>query len=86
MGEVTAATVLKGKTRELVYRHATTLILLIPREYSNDGVSMVEDSSSDEVSSGNLNLETPGDIRPARRKAACEGQQKTNAMIQQDLV
>ena len=29
-GEVTAARVMKGKTRETVYRHATSLILLVP--------------------------------------------------------
>ena len=34
LGEVTAARVLKGKTKEIVYRHVTSLILLIP---GNDG-------------------------------------------------
>ena len=77
---------LKGKTRELVYRHATTLILLIPNEYSNSSCDTMEDSSSGEATNCDLNSELPGDARPVRRKAAIEGQQRTNTMIQQDLV
>lgn len=36
LGEVTAAHVLKGNTRERVYRHATSLILLLPAESVSD--------------------------------------------------
>ena len=86
LGEVTAATIFKGKTRELVCRHATTLILLIPNECSNDDNNTVEDSSNDDSSNCILDSELPGDARPLRRKAAIECQNKTNDMIQKDLV
>ena len=33
MGEVTSAKILKGDTGETVYRHSTSLILLIPNEH-----------------------------------------------------
>ena len=45
IGEVTAAHVMKGNTRERVYRHATSLIFLLPSECLWQEVSANEESA-----------------------------------------
>lgn len=45
LGEVTAAKIFKGRTREIVYRHATSLILLLKSELTNSSEKPKKDSS-----------------------------------------
>ena len=42
LGEVTAAHILKGATKEKIYRHATSLIMYIPVEQSSEGTASKE--------------------------------------------
>ena len=51
LGEVTAATVLKGKTRELVYCHASSLIILIHLDNVSGDSSMNGESDSESLKS-----------------------------------
>lgn len=77
LGEVTAASVLKGKTRELVYRHASSLIQLIPLE----AVSGEEDDDT-------LNPEMkklPDKVQRTKRLAAIDSQRKTKLLLQNQL-
>ena len=57
LGEVTAAHVLKGDTREKVYRHVTSLILLLPSEFSAvEPTVQVEPTPTQQVRSPSVRL------------------------------
>jgi len=75
LGEVTAARVRKGLTREVVYRHAPSLILLL-RHQKTDKDSE-ENSTKNESKSVNM--------RP-RRSAAIKCQSQRDELIKQNLV
>ena len=69
LGEATAAYVFKGKTRETVYRHATSLILLLPTE--DISPCEVEKTHAEPlVSSGKLDTIVSSEPRPLRKAAA----------------
>ena len=74
--EVTDAVLMKGKNREIVKRHATSLIPILMGE---DKCSTIEGNETKMVkegpSSNGLSLEQ-------RRKAAIESQQKTKEMLE----
>ena len=82
LGEVTAATVFKGSTRERVYRHSSSLILLIP--------ALNDDNSSD--SDENLSTDNPSsagdDVTRVRQKRAAvvRGETRTKNLIAHNLV
>ena len=60
IGEVTAAKIFKGDTKETVYRHVTSLILLIPNEWCN-----FEPDKSETFKTNSL-----GDKRPPSKRVA----------------
>jgi len=60
LGEVTAAYVFKGSTRERVYRHVTSLILLIP------GESILEQQQSDYVENSIAERREPSSRKAAK--------------------
>ena len=77
LGEVKAAWVLKGKSREIVYRTVDSLILLLPKE----GFDTVADDDLEQVSAIG-----PVDAKGrSHRAAAVESQKKTNLLIQEGL-
>ena len=47
LGEVTSATVMKGQTWELVYRHVSSLILLVPNESCSPDENSDDNSDND---------------------------------------
>ena len=53
LSEVTAAKIIKGKTREKVYRHVSSLILLLSYEPNDDSVSNDERDLSTVVKDNN---------------------------------
>ena len=78
LGEVKAAWVLKGKSREIVYRTVDSLILLLPKE-GFDAVAD-EDLKYDSVP-------VPADVMGrSSRAAAVESRKKTNLLFQEGLV
>ena len=78
LGEVKAARVLKGKSREIVYRTVDSLILLLPKEGFNTVAD--EDFHSDSVP-------VPADlVGRSSRAAAVESQKRTNLLFQEGLV
>lgn len=64
LGEVTAARVFKGKTRELVYRHASSLILLLQNHFEEENNE--KESVPAETSTHSLRKT---DLRSASKKA-----------------
>ena len=73
LGEVTGATIFKGKTRELVKRHASVIIPLLTLE---EDIS----SSSPEISNESENPSSTKSRK--RRKAACLSEEKTREILQ----
>ena len=69
LGEVTAAQVFKGKTRETVYRHITSLILLVPSEEVRNEEEDTPQNEFGECSSTSETRDGKGP-RPQRRAAA----------------
>ena len=55
LGEVTAARIRKGKSREVVYRHVTSLILVIPHETTGSS-PVIEEKSEGKLSSTSQRL------------------------------
>ena len=100
LGEVTSATVMKGQTRELVYRHVSSLILLVPNEScspdennddNSDNDSEVTDLQifNDDTSNGIDNVaKNDGNNYPTRKKraAAQASQDLLHRLIKSDLV
>ena len=79
LGEVTAAVVLKGDTREKVYRHVTSLIFLIPA----DDLSKQTPDKSDNVnerSEDDLNCKR----KPSERKAAQKARKQLRNILGDD--
>ena len=72
LGEVTAAKIRKGTTREIVYRHSTSLILLI----SNENTS--EESKNTKISE---NIDKTLNSRKSKRKAAAIPNAKTKEIL-----
>ena len=68
LGEVTSAEVLKGRTREVVYRHASSLILLLHASPDSNEASDVS-NSVESSNSGSSNLVHDIPERPLRRAA-----------------
>ena len=79
IGEVTGAIVMKGKTRELVKRHSSTLIPML-RDPNNE--SEVGDFSIDDACHSKIEKGCPG--RPLR-KAAMESRLKTKVVLGDEL-
>ena len=76
LGEVTAATVLKSKTHELVYRHASSLIQLIPMDSSESKVG--NESNLESLSEATQSV---GKGKPNNRLAVLESQRKTRSIM-----
>ena len=68
-GEVTAAYILKGSSRERVYRHSNSLILFLPAEYVPKPIETVQRSPDKVVKE-----------RP-KRKAAKKALEENRALI-----
>ena len=85
LGETTAAKVLKGATRETVYRHASSLILLIPCD--NENVNKKTDANENDLSGASqpVTVSNSGASRPAR-KAATTCRQWLAELIKSDSV
>ena len=77
--EVTAAYVFKGATRELVYRHSSSLIRLIPNE------CIGEDITEDCTSSTDVDVDGSDGLNSKKRRAAIESQRKTKLLTQTGL-
>ena len=77
LGEVKAARILKGKSREIVYRTVDSLILLLPKE----GFDTVSDDEDQNVTDDSV--EVKGRIA---RAAAVQSQNKTKLLMQEGLV
>ena len=73
LGETTSAVVFKGSTREKVYRHASSLILLLKGEDTTE-----EDSHS-------IDLDDPLKERSPKRLAAMRSEKLTTDLISRDL-
>ena len=89
IGESVAAYLKKGATRELTYRHASTLILLIP----NEDAEPVNSSSTDEnldlsptVTDSNINHVNKNNLQRPVRKAATACKELIKTLIQRDAV
>ena len=68
LGEVTAAYIYKGSTREIVYRHVTSLILLISSEGLSFSTNPPESSGASSTSSANSSARSvtnPNDVHSA---------------------
>ena len=80
LGEVTSVEVLKGSTREIVSRHVTSLICLLPSDY-------FADSSLSDV---DVHLDTSVDddspSRPPKRAAALIGESRNKNLAESGLV
>ena len=74
LDESTAAKVLRGDTREIVFRHATSLILLIPHAGNLDNIKVPEQSP--QVQKSNR--------RRSKRNAALKSRSKTKEMLNQN--
>ena len=81
LGEVTAATVLKGKTRELVYRHASSSIQLAPTDSSESNVS-----NETNLESLLEATQSVGKVKPNNCLAALESQRKTRNLYERNLI
>ena len=81
LGEVTAATVLKGKTRELVYKHASSLIQLILTDSSENSVS-----NETNLKSLSEATQSVGKVKPNNRLAASESQRKIRNLHERNLI
>lgn len=70
LGEVTAATVFKGKTRQSVYRYVSSLILLIPNDNEVDNNDHEEfDNANNKFNDNISNSEASSSTRPTRKAA-----------------
>ena len=78
LGETTSAFVKKGATGEKVYRHASSLIILIPCE-------QVESISSHADNPNNVPLNKAGE-RKSRRAAAISARESNRALYRQGVV
>ena len=82
LNEVTAAYLFKGSTRERVYRHVTSLILLLPADDSDSSSDSEgegkEEDSSDEEQSAARNL--------VRRQAVVKADARVKSLIAHNLV
>lgn len=81
LGETTAAYVLKGATRETVYRHSSSLILLIPNDENGNNNSDSNGQIKDRVNDAIPNLNPS---RPSR-EAAIKARKLIKDLINQDL-
>ena len=70
--EVTGAVILKGKTRELVKRHITTLIPLLECDPKSDNSDTSDDQTLDVGNASSSRV---------RRKAAVNSEQRTRLML-----
>ena len=87
-GEVTGASILKGKTKEVVKRHVTTLIpLLSNNELEKESNFVVESELTSEDTRISGSTPTPGEgvsiklSKKKRRKAALESESLTKRML-----
>ena len=80
IGEVTAAKVVKGDTRETVYRHVTSLILLLPSEICSVG------NEADEVSNEEVVSPPPSIRRPKARQASIRCRQRLQNLAIEDSI
>lgn len=78
IGEVTAAEVVKGKTREKVYRSANSLILLYP--------NVISSGENSKDSGINVTYSDPSKQTRTSRKAAIKCRQKCRDLIDNDFV
>ena len=85
LGEVTAAFVFKGATKELVYRHVTSLIRLLSVEEASGFVATADTPTRDTLSDSvtlDCSLEKPGTIRKQpNRRAADECREKLRKQL-----
>ena len=79
LGEVTAAVILKRATREKVYRHVTSLILLLPAECT------YSDSYKPELPLP-IQADSNGNRPRALREAAVISRQRTKVLINHNSV
>ena len=93
LGEVTAAYLFKGLTREKVFRHATSLILLLqtPREIHDTPREFHDDTPHENTSDPSMNdmpdssSANENHVR-SKRKAAQQAEQRTIDMIAHGLI
>ena len=83
LGETTAARVMKGTTREIVYRHCSTLILLVPKNEIQNLENSVEEPMKDPDIAGNdkSNSPLPSKIRHSKRLAARKCAKRNAAIL-----
>ena len=87
LGEVTAAYVYKGSTRELVYRHATSMILLIsadgfPKETDSTNSTNTADTLATDSTDSSDTLATDSVRRQPRRAAADNCRTRLRALVE----
>jgi hypothetical protein len=85
LGESTAARVFKGTTRETIYRHATSLILLIPKDEYEQPADMTVLPNGDLSSECDAVAAAPAAKR-GRRAAAVISDSRTRSLKSENLV
>ena len=84
LGESVSAYILKGATKEVVYRHASSLILLLPVDATSDVSDDIEESIATPTGDSNVdNPEIATRSRP-KRKAAEKSQELLKRLIRTD--
>ncbi|XP_068227415.1 uncharacterized protein [Palaemon carinicauda] len=84
LDEVTDAVLLKGKNREMVRRHVTSLIPILTRkEMSQSNIKTLKDHISVNITdpTANLGEDKPQKKERPKRKAALQSMQRTRGMI-----
>ena len=76
LGEVTAAKIRKGLSREVVYRHSTSLILLMGHEQERELIATDHRPDAEEQKGIENKVANKGVLRRSERKAAKMTKQK----------